>query len=279
MKNRHNKKRNTKFLYDVLIQELTKSIVKKDADRKDISLNLLKKYFHKNSCLKRELGLYEELLEAHGVTEKIAGRILQEAKRMYHNFDRGEVFDAQDELIQDINQDLSKATYNNFVPSYKSMATIYQIFNAKMKVTNRIMLEEQMIQDMTSKESEKKTLEPPSNLVFHTFVKNFNEKYGHSLFEEQKQLIALRVSQMDSDSLQIKIFLDKEINRLRSEIQSSLVLNESIKKNNALTEKIQAVETVLDGFKEKPLDDTLIEKVLKIQQLVREIKREQQNDS
>ena len=39
---KHNKKRNTAFLYESLIKELTVAIVRKDNQRKEIILNLVK---------------------------------------------------------------------------------------------------------------------------------------------------------------------------------------------------------------------------------------------
>ena len=35
MKNKHNKKRNTAFLYEVIVREITNSILEKDQNKKD----------------------------------------------------------------------------------------------------------------------------------------------------------------------------------------------------------------------------------------------------
>ena len=42
MKLKHNKKRNTAFLYETLIKELTKAVVSKDIERKEILISMLK---------------------------------------------------------------------------------------------------------------------------------------------------------------------------------------------------------------------------------------------
>ena len=42
---KYNKKRNTAFLYESLILEMTKSIINNDHDRKNIALDILKENF------------------------------------------------------------------------------------------------------------------------------------------------------------------------------------------------------------------------------------------
>ena len=46
MKTRHNKKRNTAFIYESLIVEATVSVLKKDTERQDKAVNIIKKYFN-----------------------------------------------------------------------------------------------------------------------------------------------------------------------------------------------------------------------------------------
>ena len=47
VRHKHNKKRNTAFLYEVLVKELTKAIVEKQSKRKVEIAKTLKKYFNK----------------------------------------------------------------------------------------------------------------------------------------------------------------------------------------------------------------------------------------
>ena len=51
---KHNKKRNTAFLYESLIKELTKAIVYRgQEDKKQKILETIKKYFNSNTELKK----------------------------------------------------------------------------------------------------------------------------------------------------------------------------------------------------------------------------------
>ena len=51
MKLKHNKKRNTAFLYEILMRELTKSILFKNVENKKSLIKIIKEHFRKNSIL------------------------------------------------------------------------------------------------------------------------------------------------------------------------------------------------------------------------------------
>ena len=48
---KHNKKRNTAFIYEVLTKELTKAIANNDADKKTDIITILKEHFIQGSPL------------------------------------------------------------------------------------------------------------------------------------------------------------------------------------------------------------------------------------
>ena len=51
MKFKHNKKRNTAFLFEALVKELTKSIIENDQTKKKTTLSIIKEHFGKDSVL------------------------------------------------------------------------------------------------------------------------------------------------------------------------------------------------------------------------------------
>ena len=61
MKEKHNKKRNTAFLYETLVREMTRAIVDKNLELKNEIMFIIKEHFQKNSLLYRELKLYKSL--------------------------------------------------------------------------------------------------------------------------------------------------------------------------------------------------------------------------
>ena len=58
---KHNKKRNTAFLYECLIRELTKAILKEDKQGQKKVKALLREFFTKGKVLAKELDLYKSL--------------------------------------------------------------------------------------------------------------------------------------------------------------------------------------------------------------------------
>ena len=57
VRHKHNKKRNTAFLYEALIKELTESIVRKNEEKKKNIVTILKEHFRKGTLLRKELNL------------------------------------------------------------------------------------------------------------------------------------------------------------------------------------------------------------------------------
>ena len=80
MKIKHNKKRNTAFVYEALIREATTAIIKGDRERKEKVVSIIKKHFHNGSILKMDLDCYRSLYENQNVNKETSKKTLKEAK-------------------------------------------------------------------------------------------------------------------------------------------------------------------------------------------------------
>ena len=116
---KHNKKRNTAFLYESLIKELTKTIVRKENNKKQRIVEIIKKYFNKNSLLKQELDVYDTILKTEDISKEYALRLMYVSKKDYESLDRKAIFNIQTSLIREINESLSNAVFANFISNYK----------------------------------------------------------------------------------------------------------------------------------------------------------------
>ena len=85
---RHNKKRNSAFLYEALIQELTRSIFSKDKAKKKKIIAIIKESFGKESSLYQELKLYRSIFETKDVDTLTAEKIINEVKRQHLSIDQ-----------------------------------------------------------------------------------------------------------------------------------------------------------------------------------------------
>jgi hypothetical protein len=82
---KHNKKRNTAFLYECLIRELTKAIIKEDKKKQIKVKGLLREFFTKGKVLSQELELYKSLLENNKLENDYSRRLMVETKKDYDN--------------------------------------------------------------------------------------------------------------------------------------------------------------------------------------------------
>ena len=172
-------------------------------------------------------------------------------------------------MIAKINKQLGVNVYDNFVPNYKSLATIYSIFNNSTSIKSRVLLEENLIKSaMQTHQSEKAgTKQPIDNLVYKSFVKNFNEKYHGELNESQKKLMTKFVTSFADGGLELKMFLNEEIGELKSDLREvgTKIQNEDLKG------RISEVVLSLEGMAKEEITNGMVEKVLKVQQLKEEI--------
>tara|TARA_Y100000592_G_scaffold20912_1_gene32155 strand:- start:882 stop:1712 length:831 start_codon:yes stop_codon:yes gene_type:complete len=269
---KHNKKRNTIFLYEALVRELTKATVEKDQDRRETILSLVREHFNKETVMGREVQIYKNILDTTQAKSTIAEKILSESKIEYSVLDKKQIFSEQSQMISRINKELSKDVFTTFVPNYKNLATLHQVFNnLNLSAKERVLLEEEALQLMTEgiRESENKELKHIDNLVFKSFVERFNNEYS-GLLEEQKTLLSRFIASGVGNDLEFQIYLNTEIGRLKEEVSTAKETREFIE-DKEMSHKADQVLELLEAFSQKPLEDGDLKKILKIQELAREI--------
>jgi hypothetical protein len=269
MKARHNKKRNTAFLFEALVREMTKAAVRGDNKKKAKILGVIKEHFAKGSPLYKELQVYKSIYETKEVDQFTATKIIVECRNEYRTLDKKELFKRQSFLISEVNKTISPKVYNNFVPNYRMLATIAQLFNDDTPAKSRVLLENNLVSNMTSVTKEIKQKKGVDDFTFGQYVKVFNKEYS-SLLSEQKKVLSLFIN----DKTQMMVYLNEEIGRLRQALNEGLNVEE-IKEDKLMSENTKKIISILDEMKNnKPTEETIIE-VMKIQKLVSEI---QSND-
>jgi hypothetical protein len=265
----HNKKRNTAFLFEALSIEGTKAILEKDINRANFVKTMILDFFGPKTELSKELNLYKAL-DKGSVESEIADKYLQEVKSRYDKLDKKKIFNEQSTLINVINKYLGGKVYNNFVPSYKNLATITQLFNDATPIKEKILLERSVLQQISKLNEKVNELKPVDNILYNTFTKKFNEKYSE-LLSEQKDLLTKFVGSFADDGLDLKIYLNEEIERLKEGLEIALK-SEEIKDDESMRQKTQNVKDFLKSFRDaKEITHDMLEKILKIQQFVHEV--------
>ena len=278
-KSKHNKKRNTAFLYEALIKEMTKAVVSGDKDVKKVVVSILKESFGPQTILSKELDLYKAILDTNELEPVTAEKLVYQVREAHGAINKQEVYDAQSSLINRINKELSSGVYNNFVPNYKNIATVAQLFNAnseEISIKKGVLLEQRVVENLTHKVEDKvsEEMRPIDNLVFNTFVAKFNEKYSsEDILSEQRELLNRYIFSFMDNSIDVKIYLNEELSRLHRVLISALD-DKDIKSDEKMVESTTSVISMIEDFKTRPVDKALVEKVLKIQNLVYEIDRQ-----
>ena len=268
MKIKHNKKRNTAFVYEALIREGTSAILQKDESRCNKIVAIIKKHFKDGSVLKKDLECYKSLYESSNLSELDSARIIKEAKTQKNVIDSGVLFEAQTDLIHDINKEVQSSVFNNFVPNYKSLANIYQMFSDSTNPKDAVLLENLVIASMISVSNIKEE-ESVDRLVIETFINKFNKKYKDELYEEQKTLLNLYIQSFVDNSVEFKTFLNEEISRLKTEL-SKATLRKDISNDEEMTTKANEILLKLESFNRTTINEKVLLTVLRVQSLIRE---------
>ena len=267
---KHNKKRNTAFLYECLLKELTKSIVRKENDKKSQIIDILKEYFAKNKELAKDLDLYRSILENKDkMTAEFAQRYLVETKKDFYNLNRKNIFNAQTKLISQINKQFGSNIFQNFIPNYKNIATVGTWFNSDgLSAKNRLIVESKIIQILRPKQTENGEMKHIDNLTYNTFIEKFNETYKRSLGDKQKALLTNYIVSFSDNGLGLKVFMNEEISRIKKELNETL---DTKSLNENYIDNTKKVLLKLEGFKEKPINEEMVKSLFYIQDLLEEM--------
>jgi hypothetical protein len=265
---KHNKKRNTAFIYEILIKEFTKSIIEKDTQKKNKIVVILKEFFTKGQILAQEVNLYTVLLETKNTQPKVAERLLQETKSARARLNENTIFDAQSRIIAAINKGLGKNIWGNFVPNFKSLASVAAIFNPKSAIKKKVLFEQSIVDRMSEKQhlSESNNLKSLDNLTYNSFIKKYNEKYGN-LLQEQKDLLNRFITSFADEGFELRLYLNEELFRLKSLLSEAA----AAELEPLISQKTNEVVEYLEEFRRREFSDADLNKILKTQELVREL--------
>jgi Zn-dependent oligopeptidase len=108
------------------------------------------------------------------------------------------------------------------------------------------------------------------SIVYNTFVTKFNEEYSESLNESQKALLGNYISSFQDNGIDLKVYLNEEIGRLKNKL--TIIKEEN--QDSDLKEKIGRVYTILDETKNKDIDTETLEIVLSTQQLLEDLEND-----
>lgn len=280
---KHNKKRNTAFLYEILVKEVAQATFNENHEYKEKVMNVLMEYFGRDTILARDYRCYKPLYETKKLQKEIADKLVLEAKSRRDKIDKKRLFNTQTRLINEINKNLSDDIWSNFVPEYRFLGTLYQYFYGdELPVKSKVILESQITRRLSSEaKREKDLIEPVDSITYNIFVEKFNNHYGKQLNERQKQTIKHYMFSIQDSGVSFKTFLNEEVKSLKKELKSTCEGENSIC-DLEINEKINKVGELLESYKNKPIkEEKMVPQILKIQELIEEMNSQENknNDS
>lgn len=276
---KHSKYKNTGILFEILIRKLTSETL---SSNKSTTVDIIKKYFGRNTELAKELQLYNALSKTQNFKSDAQGldyiRMIKESyKKLNHTILKRQKYNLVKEISQKfVFNDIAKIHISN----YKTMASIYMLFEYEESDNPKQLLECKNIILQTGIIAEK--IAPKRDEVLETYqaqpkeirllaykllVDNFNEKYS-ILDESQKQLLNKYITNVN-DTVELKRYIEQIIPNIKMQLtnQSKLITDKPTKiKVQKLSEMLCTVENM------KTIKESHILSLLRYYDLINELK-------
>jgi hypothetical protein len=278
---RHSKYKNTGFLYEMIVRQITADIL---SERESTAKDMLSKYFGKGTELGKELQLYQALTAKRSVNENKADRfidaVVDARKRLSNRKLHLEKFQLVKEIKDSFNID---DFFRSQVTSYKTLASIYKLFeNAtseelyrpKDVYHSRNTLIESITGEIPKPEEANPMLEAflnedadVRNLSQFIFLKRFNEKY-RNLDVKQKKLLREFINNV-SNTNSLSDYMKLEV----PHIQEVLTAFGKVIKDEVtvikLNETIKQLSTAMTG---RVVKESQVTAVMMAYELIKELK-------
>jgi hypothetical protein len=197
---------------------------------KSVTVDIIKKYFGKNTVLAKELHLYNALLKEQFRSEAQGLDYIRTIKSAHSKLNQSVLRRQRYNLVKEISEkfgfdNASKIQINN----YKTLASIYMIFEHDETANPKQLLEckHQILQNGMLTEQKKEERDPvveafksqPKDvrlLTYKLMIDKFNEKYS-GLDESQKRLLNKYITNVN-DTVALKEYIQTVIPEIKSKL-------------------------------------------------------------
>lgn len=277
---KHNKKRNVALVYEFLLREMSEKVIEEDKKGFQNAFLIFKKYFSPGCVLQKKKELFDVIRENRGVSCDIARQILGEVSLKAKNIDNRISDIKESNLIKDINYGLGRDFFaKHRIPEYRLLATIQLIVEGCKPNTTlfedvkRIQLKESLVKFMSSNKIREQTFSPVKvdKLVYTLAENKFKEKYGKTLSDSQKRIMAKYIKcSFNVEHSDFRNSLISELSSIKSVLQKSCSLKE-VKDDVIMQGKMNDAMSHIDSLNENVNIDELVEEVMLYQKLVEEL--------
>lgn len=274
---KHSKYKNTGLIFNLLSNQLTTDILNNSVNE---SLKIIKKFFKEGTELHKELICYQSILNSNTTKEIIAQKVIEVSLQHHKRINKDKLNNERYNLIKSINENYTQDFFNSNVKNYKTLATIYKLFEYKndlnmLEYTNNYsMLIESIIenktQDIKNDNLSELSTQPKDiqQIAYNILVKKFNEKYK-PLNESQKKLMNKYIT----ENIQSDTFKDYVIQESINIKEQLLNISEEIK-DNILKIKLTELSTLIDDIiHTKQIKENQLTAIIKYYELIEVINK------
>jgi hypothetical protein len=275
---KHSKYKNTGILFEMLVRKLTSETLTSD---KSITIDIIKKYFGRNTELSKELQLYNALIKEHHKSEARALDFIRTVKDAHKKLNHTTLNRQKYNLVKEISENfifenMSKIHVNN----YKELASIYMLFeydetdNPKQLMQCKTVLLEHAMPKPKLVEQRDLVMESFSKqdkdvrlLTYKILVDKFNTAYSNVLSESQKQLLNKYITHVN-DTEALREYVQKIIPTIKIKLaEHAKTIDDKVVKIKVekLSEMLCNVETI------KKLKESHILNLMRYMDLVDEL--------
>jgi hypothetical protein len=269
---KHSKFKNTAMLFELLTRQITSDII---SSNESVAIQILKKFFNKNTELIKEYRLYKTLSDERFKSDTKANMLIDAALKARRGLNKNKLQNEKYELIKSIKENFEiDSFFQTKVQNYKLLASIYKIFEYN-EIENPVEVTKSRItilENITSKQNKSTLTEDTyiSNepkevrlMAYKYLVEKFNAKYMN-LSESQKVLLREYIENVSNT------------NNLKSLVQTEAVTvkrlftkNMHRVKDKSLKIKLQEVVGLLDEYQNiKKVEENHISALLRYYSLI-----------
>lgn len=226
MKVKHSKYKNTGILFELLTRQITSETIKGETPK---AINVLKKFFNKNTQLLKEYQIYNTLLNQKYKDSNKATILLETCLEAHKEVNKSILRREKFNLVKEIKKVYNAEDFFNAkIDNYKVLASTYVLLenqanpivltNSKVTIVEHITgnaLPNKPKTEMVMEEYEKFD-QSTRLLTYKILLEKFNEKYT-DLSNNQKVLLKEYVYNV-SNSPKLKAFVNEEINTVKSQL-------------------------------------------------------------
>lgn len=272
---KHSKFKNTAMLFELLTRQITSDII---SSNESVAIQILKKYFNKNTELIKEYKLYKTLCDERLKSDTKANMLIEAVLKARRGLNRNKLNNEKYELIKSLKENFDiDSFFQTKVQNYKLLASVYKVFEYN-ELENPVEITKSRItilENITSKTNNSVITEDvaiasePKEvrlMAYKYLVEKFNAKYSN-LSESQKVLLREYIENVSNT------------NNLKSLVQTEAVTIKRLFAKNmhrisdkSLKIKLQEVVGLLDEYETiKKVEENHISSLLRYYSIIEDL--------